>query len=165
MSSLHQLSTEMQMAVAKLEESGLEPAVIADTLDGLSGELEVKATNVALYVLNLEANAAAIKEAEAKMAQRRKAIEHQVERMKEYIKTNMERVGIQKIECPQFRMMVKKNPPRVVVDAQNLIPGNYWTDPPPPESVVDKKAIADAIKSGVEVPGAHLEQATSLVIS
>ena len=46
-----------------------------DTLEGLEGQLQEKAVNVAKFMQNLDTTARAIKEAEQQMARRRKAIE------------------------------------------------------------------------------------------
>lgn len=42
--------------------------------------------------------------------------------------------------------------------------GDYMRLPEPPPTIPNKAMIATAIKSGIEVPGAHLAQSTRLVI-
>ena len=74
--ALYELAGEYRAAAEQLADLDLPPEVVADTLEGLAGDLEQKATNVALFARNLEATAAAIKQAEADMAARRKAIEN-----------------------------------------------------------------------------------------
>lgn len=162
--TLYTLASEYQEAAHRLAELDLPEEVIADTLEGLSGELEAKAVNVAMVARNLEAAADQIKLAELVMAERRKAMEARAKRLRAYLLDNMQRAGISKIESPHFSMSVRRNPPAVVVDSHNLIPSDYLRipDPPPPE--LDKKKLAEALKAGVEVPGAHLEQAERLEI-
>lgn len=163
--ALYVLADEYREAAARLADLELDEQTIADTLEGLAGELEVKATNVALFIRNIEASADAIKAAEGEMAKRRKAIEARADRIREYLKANMERTGISKIESPYLSLTIKKNPPSVVIDAEGQIPCEFFKDPPPPPPpAVDKKAIADAIKAGNEVPGAHLQTSTRLEI-
>ena len=58
-------------AAQQLADLDLPPEAVADTLEGMSGDLELKAQNVAMFVRNLEATAAAIKEAEARMSEQR----------------------------------------------------------------------------------------------
>lgn len=162
MPALYQLATEYQEAAVKLASLDLPEEVVADTLEGLSGELQDKAVNVAMMARSLEATAEQIKAAEAQMAERRKAIENRAKRLRAYLLENMERTGISKIESPWFALSIRKNPPAVVIDSANLIPSEYLRipDPLPPE--LDKKRIAEALKAGREVPGAHLEQSTRL---
>jgi hypothetical protein len=162
--SLYILSGEYLAIANKLSDSDMPPEVIADTLESLSGELEEKAVNVALFVRNLEATAESIKAAEKQMADRRKSLESKAESIRRYLKDNMQRTGISKIECPYFALTIKKNPPSVVIDDASLLPVDYMVTPPPPPAAPDKKLIAQAIKDGYEVPGAHLEQGERLEI-
>lgn len=162
--ALYVLADQYMADLAKLEELDLDEQTVSDTLESLGGELEVKATNVAAFARNLEASAEAIKGAEAAMAARRKAIENRASRIREYLKLNMERTGILKIECPQFALSIKKNPPAVHVEAPELVPAEYMKTPPPPPPVLDKKAVGEALKAGKDVPGCRLEQGTRLDI-
>jgi hypothetical protein len=74
MTALYVLSQEYRTAAEKLADMDLDDQTFADTLESLSGDLEAKAVNVAMFCRNLEASAAAIEEAEAQMAARRKAL-------------------------------------------------------------------------------------------
>ena len=162
--SLYVLSDEYKAAAAQLADLDLPPEVVADTLEGLAGALEVKATNVAMFARNLEASAEAIREAERAMALRRKAIESRAEHIRQYLKANMERAGISKIESPYFTLAIKQNPAAVVIDAESQIPVDFMRQPEMPPAVPDKKAIAEALKAGQTVSGAHLERGTRLDI-
>jgi hypothetical protein len=164
MSSLYELSNEYQLAQIKLIESDYDQQTIADTLEGLSGDLEAKSINVAMFIRNLEVTAEAIKQAEKEMAERRKAIENKAEAMKLYLKQNMQRCGITKIESPYFALTLRKNPPSVVIDDAGAIPNEFYVFPDPPAPYPDKKAISEQLKSGNVVNGAHLEQAERLEI-
>lgn len=162
--ALYVLADQYLAAAQTLADLELDPQTVADTLEGLTGELEVKATNVAMFVRNLEASAEAIKAAEAQMAARRKAIENRAERVREYLKAQMERTGIREIASPYFKLAIRNNPAAVVIDAASQIPAEFMRQPEPPPPSPDKKAIAAAIKAGKEISGAHLEQSTRLEI-
>lgn len=164
MTSLYQLSTEYQQAQTKLLESDFDEVTIKDTLEGLAGDLEVKAVNVAMFIRNVEVTADAIKQAETEMSNRRKALEKKVDALKQYLKENMQACGISKIESPYFALTIKKNPPAVIIDNAGLIPSELYVYPEAPAPYPDKKAIAEALKAGNEVSGAHLEQAERLEI-
>jgi hypothetical protein len=157
MTSLYVLAGHYRAVEQKLLDSDVDPQTIADTLESLSGDLEEKATNVACFIRNLESSAEQIKQAEKQMADRRKSLETKAESMKRYLKENMQRTGITKVECPYFAISLKKNPPAVVIDDASAIPADYMVTPPAPPPAPDKKLIAQAIKDGYEVPGAHLE--------
>jgi hypothetical protein len=152
----------------QLESSDDLPAeVIRDTLDGLEGQLQEKATNVALFCRNLESVADAIDEAAATMQARGTRLRARAQSLQQYLLLNLQAAGISKVESPFFTLTVKKNPPTVVIDSENLIPAKFMRTPeppPPPKPAPDKKAIGDAIKAGEEVPGAHAEQRERLEI-
>lgn len=164
MTSLYILTGEYLAIANKLSDSEFPPEVIADTLEGLGGDLEEKCVNVALFVRNLEASAEAIKVARQQMDERRKAIESKADAVRKYLKDNMQRCGISKIESPYFALTLKKNPPAVIIDDAEAIPSDYMVTPPAPPPAPDKKLIAQALKDGYTVPGCHIEQAERLEI-
>jgi hypothetical protein len=162
--ALFDIAREYRDAADKLADLDLPDEVVADTLEGMSGDLEVKATNVAFFARNLEALAASIKDAEANMAARRKALENRAQRMRDYLLNCMQLAGVQKIESPYFRLAQRENPPAVVIDEPGLIPNEYMRQPEPPPPAPDKAAIKADIQRGKEVPGAHLQRGVRLEI-
>jgi hypothetical protein len=162
--SLYVLTGDYVAIANKLLESDLPPEVISDTLEGIAAPLEEKAVNVACFIRNLEASAESIKQAEKEMAERRKTIEAKAEQIKRYLFDSMKRSEIGKIESPYFTLSIAKNPPSVKIDDELLIPVEFMRQPEPPPPAPDKKLIADAIKSGKEIPGCHIENSERLVI-
>jgi hypothetical protein len=164
---LYELVGQYRSLEALESSDDLPPEVIRDTLDGLEGQLQEKATNVALFVRNLESVADAIDEAAATMQARGTRLRARAQSLQQYLLFNLQAAGISKVESPFFTLTVKKNPPTVVIDSENLIPAKFMRTPeppPPPKPAPDKKAIGDAIKAGEEVPGAHAEQRERLEI-
>ena len=164
MTALYELAAEYRADAEKLADMDLDEQTLADTLEGLGGELEVKAQNVVMFTRNLEATAAAIKEAEAQMAARRKALENRAAGLRRYVLENMQFAGIQKIECPFFKLSIRDNPAAVDIYEPGLIPAQYMKQPEPPPPAPDKTAIKAAITAGTEVPGAKLTKGTRLEI-
>jgi hypothetical protein len=155
--ALYQIADQYLQDMQMLQERDLDDQTFADTLESLSGDLEVKAMNVAMFIRNLEANADAIKAAEKQMADRRKAIENKAERIKEYLLQNMVRTGITKIECPFFKITVRDNPESLVIESDKNIPLEYYKQPPLPEMVLDKMQLKKDLQMGVVVDGCKLE--------
>ena len=120
--ALYTIADQYLQDVANLQDLELDPQTVADTLEGLQGDLETKATNVAMFVRNLESLVDQIKQAEATTATRRKAIEQRAEHVREYLLSKMQRTGISKIESPWFKIAIRNNPPSVVVDHPSRIP-------------------------------------------
>lgn len=156
MTQLYVLAAQYREAAEKLAELDLPPEVVADTLESLSGEIEAKAPMVAMMARNLEATASAIKEAEAEMAARRKAIENRAASIRRYLMENLQACGITKMECPQFSIRIASNPPSVDVFDEGQIPAQFMKQPEPPPPSPDKTAIKSALNSGVDVPGCRL---------
>ncbi|HJV72711.1 MAG TPA: siphovirus Gp157 family protein [Noviherbaspirillum sp.] len=156
--NLFQIAQEYRAITDVLMDSGCDEQALKDTLEGEAWPLELKAQNYGFVIRNLQASAAAIKEAEAQMASRRKSIENRASYMLERLKTGMDIAGVSKIECPHFAITIRNNPPSVDVFEPGLIPAEYMKTPEPPPPVVDKTAIKEAIKAGREVPGAMLAQ-------
>ena len=159
---LYQLADEF-IAIAKaLADQEMPEEVIADTLEGASGELEQKAWNIAALILQLDAETAMIKEAEQRMSARRKSLEKRVDWLREYLLLNLLRTGIAEISSPEFVVRVRDNPPRVVLDDEEAIPKAFKQK----ETIISirKDEIRRALLAGESVKGAHLERDKSLAI-
>lgn len=163
--TLYKLADQYAQAVERLSDDDLPPEAIADTLEALQGDLHAKTTNVAMFAQNLDSLANQIREAEKAMSHRRKVLENKAASIRQYIKENMERADISKIECPYFKLSIKKNPPSVEIYDEAAIPEVYKKQPEPPPLVPDKKMIAEVIKGGGTVDGARLIQNTRLDIN
>jgi hypothetical protein len=164
MTQLYVIAQEYNNQLEKLMSLDLDETTLADTIEGLSGELEVKATNVAMFIRNLESTADQIKLAEAAMAARRKILENKAESIKNYLLKNMQLTGISKIESPYFALTIKKNPPKLVIDDAGQIPTEMYIYPPAPPPHPDNAKIKEALKNGEVIAGAHLEQGERLEI-
>lgn len=160
--ALYHLTDQYRHALSVLDDADLPAEIVADTLEGLAGEIEIKATNVAAYHLNLVAESNAIKEAIDRMSARRKTLESRIESLRDYLKSNMERCGITEIKSPEFVLKIKSNPPAVIIDNEDSIPDGYKIRK---EIVsIDKRGLSTAMKSGEIIPGARLIQDTRLEI-
>lgn len=161
--TLYELTTERLALQRHLESLDLDVVTIADTLEGNAGALEAKIEDYGWVIRNMESFADAIKTEEMRLAQRRIQTQTKLTHIKEWLKVNMIQSGITKIECPVFSLSIKTNPAAVIIDSEALIPNEFWRVPEPVPTP-DKSAIAAAIKSGIEVPGAHLGQSQRLSI-
>jgi len=139
---LYEITENYRRALSELSDiEDLPEEAIKDTLDAIAGEAQVKGRAVAAYFLNLDAEVAAMKEAERRMAERRKSAEARVESLKKYLLENMLELGIQKIECPEFEVSLRLNPLSVEIYDEKAIPNEFWREKIVRE--VDKKCIKD----------------------
>jgi len=164
--TLWQLTDQYLQALQILtSDDDLPPEVVRDTLDALEGNLTTKATNVAAYVGMLEAQGDAISAEIIRLKMMQQRVEAHAIKLRDYLRDNMIRIGITKIEATQapfFRLAIKRNPPRVVVDYEDMIPTEFLRTKIITE--VAKDGIKTAILAGRDVPGAHLEQTERLEI-
>jgi hypothetical protein len=158
---------EAARQLAAMAEAGeIDAKALADTLDGIRGVLETKAVNVAAYSKHLEAQAGVVDREMERLRAYRVMLERQADALRDYLYDQMVRAGITRIEAvagaPPFRLSIRKNPPRVVVDHESEIPWEFKRE----RTVVDidKTLIKDAIKAGVSVRGAHIEQSERVEI-
>jgi hypothetical protein len=153
--------------LAAMAESGeIDQKALADTLDGIRGALEVKAVNVAAYAKHLDYQVGVINAEIDRLHAYAESTERQRDALKDYLKDQMTRAGITKIEAvegaPLFRLSIRKNPPRVVIDNEAAIEWEYKRSVTKVE--IDKQMIKDALKAGISVPGAHMEQSERVEI-
>src|SRR4051812_28429483 len=110
MAALYQLVAQFrELQILDAEE--IPEEVLRNTLEGLEGEIQVKATNVAMFCQNLETFADTIDEAAKRMKERSAKIRSKSDQVRAYLKTMLEASEITKIEAPEFTLAIKKNPP------------------------------------------------------
>lgn len=151
---LYEVAEEYQTVLNALEESGADQQTIEDTLAIYKDDLKAKGRNVAAYFQNLDADIKAMKDAEGRIAARRKALENKSESLKDYLRFNMEQSGIEEISCPEFSVKLGKPSKVCEIYDDSKIPKKFKV-----EKVtisIDKNVIKKAINSGEEVEGARI---------
>lgn len=165
MSTLYELTGQMQALLALMEDPDTDPQIIEDSLEAVSGEIEYKADCYARVMAELEAQKAAVKAEKDRLAARESSLGKNIDRMKESLKTSMIATGKTKFKTELFSFSVQKNPPRVVIDDPDRIPEGFLIPQPPK---VDTASIRESLKSidaGPMWEGiCHLEQGESLRI-
>lgn len=133
----------------------IESDALVDTLEALQDAIEDKAENIAKLIKNLEADAKIIKEEEQRLAERRRAIEAKVDKLKTYLQEQLEIAGLQKVKRPTITVAIQANSPSVEVVDETAIPSDFLIPQP---AKVDKKSILERLKKGESVPGVALKQ-------
>lgn len=124
-----------------------------------------KSQHVAAYMLNLEAGAKALAEAESRIAIRRKQAEIRAAWLRKYLGENMARLEITKIEAADLSFQVIRYPERdesVEIDEGASFPPELCNDPKPPTP--SKTKIKAAILAGQPVNGARIVRRDRLTI-
>lgn len=165
MSTLFELATEYRQDVAKLADLDIDDQTLADSLEAVEWPLAVKARNIGALITDLESQADAVLQVEARIVARRKALQARSARLRDYLLAGMQAAGVSKIDHPEASISIRANPPAVDVFDEAQIPVEFMRVPPQPAPQPDKAAIKNAIKAGQEVPGARLVQGVSLKVA
>ena len=129
--------------------------VFLDTLEGLEGDIESKADNIACIIKEHLAEAEAIKNEEKRLAERRKSIENKAEKLKVYLFNSLKAVNMNKIETARNKLSIRKNPSKLVL-VNDFYIDEYVEEIK--EIRIDKAKIKEDLKAGKIVEGAMLEQ-------
>ena len=84
------------------------------------------------------------------MQEFKKAKQNNVDRFKKYVKENMERLEIQKIETELGTLSIAKSPISVEIINEEILPDEFKQEVVTVK--IDKKAIADNFKATGEIP-------------
>ena len=160
MATLYEIAAEYMTLLDMAEE--IDEEVFKDTLEGIEGELEIKADNYAKVVAELENKAEGLDKESKRLTERKKAIENNIKRIKDNLKGAMIATGKTKFKTELFNFGIQKNPPKLVLDkGLEDIPMEYYIFQDP---IADKDKIKKDLKEGKELDFAHLEQGESLRI-
>lgn len=162
MSTLYEITGQYLELLDMLQNSDeIEGEILKDTLEGIEGELEVKAENYAKIIKELTLDAKKFEEEKKRLEANQKALESRAKQLKEYLYKSMQITGKTKFKTDLFSFNIQKNggqqPMTILPDVE--IPSQYLKFEP------DNVKIREALKKGEELPFARLEEyGTHLVI-
>ena len=164
MANIYEIVGSFLKLTQMMEDPELDPQTLADTMEAIEGELEVKAENYAKVMKNIEGDITSIKAEIERLTNKKKTLENNIKNMKAVLQGAMEITGKTKFKTDLFSFGIQKNAPSVIIDASDInnIPPDYLKFREPE---VNKTAIKEAILNGEDLEGiAHLEQGQSLRI-
>lgn len=163
--TLYELTNELQQLLMMAEDPDVDPEILQDTIEGVTGEIEVKADGYAKVIRQLEADASGLKAEIDRLTARKRSIDNSVERMKEALKNAMMIADKTKFKTELFSFNIQLNPAKVVIDDPENIPRGFLI---PQEPKVDTAAIRKSLQDEQEAQIwngiAHLERSTGLRI-
>jgi len=167
MPKLYKLAEDLETAYQLLSESvdeetgEINPEAL-DLLIECKTSFEDKIAGLAEFIKRLKADYEAYKAEETRLCKYKKATEKKIDWLKGYIRDNIVKFGRDKLETTSCKVCLGTSS-AVNVFCENEIPVEYKTIE---ETVkIDKKAISQAIKSGVEIPGAEIVENINVRIS
>ena len=145
-----------------------ETGEILDTekLDALQMERDRKLEGVALWIKDMKAEAAAVKEEADKLTARRKALENRMDGLKAWLLMALDG---EKLKTPRCNVYQTHNQRVAVADEAKLISFLQTLEEPEKflrfkDPELKKDEIKKALKDGTIIPGAELEETESVVI-
>lgn len=164
MANLYEITQDYLQILSMMEDPELDPQTLADTMEAVEGELEIKAENYAKVMKNLEADVAGIKSEIDRLSERKKTIENNIKNMKSALQMAMETTGKTKFKTELFSFGIRKNAPSVIMDEPYIenVPERFLKYSEP---TINRSAIKEAIQNDEDLEGlAHLEQSESIFI-
>ena len=159
--TLHELTEEYMNLLEMAEDADIDDQLFFDTMDGITGEIEYKFDGYGKVISQMAHDVSGLKEEEARLNARRKAIENRIANMKNHLMDTMSVLGTQKVKATLFSFGIQNNPASVVIDDESKVPKRFWIEQNPK---LDKVAIKELLKGGITCDYAHLEQSQSLRI-
>ena len=137
-----------------------------EKLDALQMERERKLEGVALWVKDLKAEAAAVKEEADKLTARKKALDNKIESIKTWLLGALDGEKLKTPRCNVYQMHSQRvnipDEPKLICFLQTLNEPEKFLRFKDPE--LRKDEIKKALKDGTIIPGAELEETESVVI-
>lgn len=160
MATLYELTEEYRQLLEMMEDDSVDPKGLKDTLEGVDGELEIKAENCAKVIAELGGKVDLIDREIERLKGKKDVLNNNIKRIKQQIEKAMIDTGKKKFKTDLFSFGIQKNPPAVVIDQEDQIPKEYWVAQEPK---LDRTAIKQWLKEN-EADWAHLTQTESLRI-
>ena len=161
MATMYELTADYLAVLAMAMDGETPPDAIADTLEAISGEIEVKAENSAVIMQELKAESAKLDAEIKRLTERKKQFENNAAAIKDRVYNAMKATGKEKFKTTLFTFSIGKNPVKLVIDDTEKIPKKYLIPQP---AKVDNTKLKEDLKAGKVCKYAHLEQGESLRI-
>lgn len=129
----------------------------AEKLAELQIDRKDKIENIALYIKNLRADAAAYKAEKDEFARRQKVAENKEKSLTEYLASVL---SGEKVKADRFSISYRKSQSVAITDSDS-VPDEYKIKQEPK---IDKAKIKKAIKEGADIAGAELVENQNIII-
>ena len=162
--SLYNITNKFVELMDKAQEGQLTEDEYNELGNELALELQNKSSNIIGYIKNSESLLEAMKAEEKRLADMRKQGEKKLEKFYQYVKENMQRLGLEEIPTELGRLKITKNPMSIEIENEDEIPSEFKKEVVTTQ--IDKAAIKNHFKdTGEIVPGIRIiDNKTSLRI-
>jgi len=165
---LYEIGNQYMDFFEQVESGEIPEDAISDTLEAMDGELAEKLDNVACYIKDLNAMAAAQDDESKALKEKSTANKNHANRMKNLLIACMIKAHKKKIETPRNQISIRSGSKKVEVDSENFVKWATesgrddllrYKDPEPSLS-----AIGDAIKAEEDIKFAAIVRGQDTVV-
>lgn len=156
---LYELSNDYQKVWDLMDNPDIPEDAILDTLEGIQGEIKVKAVDIACFIKDLRATVAAFKAEEDTLKKRRQTIEKRTESLTDYLAKYLQMGDLTEVKDPRASISFRASKATRVTNPDELLAWAKVNRPAwvtVPDPIVSIMAVRDALKKGEEVPGAEI---------
>lgn len=162
--SLYNITNKFVDLMDKAQEGELTEEEYNELGNELALELQNKSSNIIGYIKNSESLLEAMKTEEKRLSDMRKQGKKKLDKFYQYVKENMERLGLVEIPTELGKLKITKNPMSIEIENEDEIPSEFKKEVITTQ--IDKTAIKNHFKdTGELVPGIRIiDNKTSLRI-
>lgn len=158
MMTLYDLNIQMQTILEMAEDGDLDPQLIADTLEGVEGEIEDKLDSYGVVMNELQMDVTKIDQEIKRLTEKKRLINNNIDRMKNAVQYTMTEVlNTKKVKGEKFTWSIQKNGGKAPVilnpDVSIMSYPERFQDW---DVKADKVAIREALEAGEVLPFASL---------
>lgn len=167
MATLYEITDDLMQLQELLESGEYTEEELADTLEAVQGEFEIKAEAYGKVTRNMQADADALDVEIKRLTERKTTIEHGIKRLKESITNAMRATGQRKIKTPLFGFTIAKNggkQPLVLDMDPEEMPDAYRTIIFKADNDAIRKALDDGTDPLISAIAHYEERGEHLVI-
>lgn len=153
--SLYNITNKFVELMDRAQDGELTEKEYNELGNELALELQNKSSNIIGYIKNSESLLEAMKTEEKRLADIRKQGEKKLDKFYQYVKENMERLGLEEIPTELGKLKIIKNPMSVEVENEDEIPSEFKKEVITTQ--IDKTAIKNHFKNtGEIIPGIRI---------
>lgn len=153
--SLYNITDKFIEIMDKVQDGEITEEEYNELGQELAVALQNKSIGIIGYIQNKEALIDAVDTQIKRLQELKKAESNSIDKFKQYVKENMEKLGIQKLETEIGKMSITKNPLSVEIQNEDEIPADFKQEVV--TTKIDKTAIKNYFKeTGEIVPGARI---------
>ena len=148
--SLYRITDNFVNLMDKVQEGTITEEEYNKLGEELALKLQQKSGNITGYIQDKNSLIDAIDVQIKRLQEYKKAEQNKIDKFKEYVKSNMERLGLIKIETELGTLSIAKSPISIEIANEDEVPNEFKTEVV--TTKIDKKKIAENFKATGEIP-------------